>query len=398
MRRTASRTATGAATAAYQEIVGAARVPAALTYWGMAWRNLWRQPLRAILTTLGVSVGVIAVVAMNSLIGGVEQSIHRGLRFAGADMVVFQAGVAADIFSSLDEESVRKALLDDPQVLEVCGGMSHLLPAKGSRFIVVLGLEKEGFAFPSEIVEGVPLSSSNEVALGTVASRTLQRRAGEDVELGGQTFRVANVFQTGVILFDGAIIMDLARLQDFLGRPGRVSAFFARLVEGANAQEVAARLERKHPELAVVTNVQEYRKVDTGLDFAKGMLRGITVASIIIGGLVVLNTMWMAVFERTREIGVLRAVGWSRRAVIGSILLESLGVGAAGAVVGSLLGVALANGIVRWSTAGQFVWPAHSIEPFLIVGAASILLSLLGGALPAWRAARISPAEALRHE
>ena len=131
------------------------------------------------------------------------------------------------------------------------------------------------------------------------------------------------------------------------------------------------------------------------------ILLGLLYFGVIMGvsiSVIVLNTMWMTVLERTREIGVLRAVGWSRREVLTAVLAESVIVGCAALVVGALLGVALAKLIVYTPIIAQFVKPAFAVKHFVLAGAAAVVLSVLGGALPAWRAAQVSPAEALRYE
>ena len=135
-----------------------------------------------------------------------------------------------------------------------------------------------------------------------------------------------------------------------------------------------------------MAHVSEYSKVDQGLEMAKGMVWTVTFIAVVIGSIIVANTMWMSVLERTREIGVLRAVGWSRRRVVVMIVLEAVGLGLGACVLGSVLGVALA-----WSTrwlpvSSLFVDPVFDAATFVLALSVALLLGVLGALMPAWRA------------
>src|SRR5262245_31125829 len=370
----------------------------ALTRNAIAWRNLIRQPLRTTLTVLGVALGVVAIVAFGAIVQGVRNSIESGLKLGGAQLVVFQAGVAADLLSSLDEDATRAKLLADPDVVRVAAGLSHIMPVGNQRFTVVLGGEPDGFMYSSDYSDGPPIRAPDEAGLGVVAAKSLGKRPGDTLEIGGRVFRVISIFHTGVVIYDAAITVHLRTLQEMLGREGQVTAMFLELRPGANVAQVAARLEAAHPELVAISNASEYRKVDVGLETSQGAVWAITVLAVLIGSVIVLNTMWMTVLERTHEIGVLRAVGWSRGAVQAMVLRESLVIGLIALVVGCGVGVAIAKLIVLAPVAAQFIRPSFGVLHFVLAGGAAVLLSVLGGALPAWRAARISPAEALRYE
>lgn len=370
----------------------------ALTRAGIVWRNLLRQPLRTTLTVLGVALGVIAIVAFGALVEGVRDAIDAGLRIGGADLIVFQAGVAADFLSALDEQTTRAKLQADPDVMSAAAGLMHIMPVGSQRFTVVMGVEPEGFTYSATYVEGPPIRAADEAGLGVLAAKTLGKRIGDTLTLADRTFHIVSIFHTGVVVYDAAIAVRLDTLQGLLGREGQVTAFLLDLRPEAQAATVAARLEAAHPELVAIANAAEYRKVDIGLEVSQGAVWAITVLAVVIGSVIVLNTMWMTVLERTQEIGVLRAVGWSQRDVLGMVLCESLAIGVLALLVGTALGVAAAHLIARAPMAAQFVRPSFGVLHFALAGAAAVLLSGLGGALPAWRVTRISPAEALRHE
>jgi putative ABC transport system permease protein len=128
------------------------------------------------------------------------------------------------------------------------------------------------------------------------------------------------------------------------------------------------------------------------------MLDGISVMAIAAGGLTVLNTMMMAVFERTREIGVLRAVGWRRRAVLRMILRESVLLGLLGGVLGVVLSFGLTALMRTNASLGSWVDPVWAWDIFARAMLLSLLLGAAGGLYPAYRATRLQPIEALRYE
>lgn len=365
----------------------------------MIGRTLFRQRVRTLLTVLGVSIGVAGIVGFGAVARGFWVSTNGVLHCINSDLAVFQAGVAVDLFSTLDERATREILAADPDVAESAAALWHVLPVQGHPFMMVMGLRPEEFACRDQgLVRGRGLQSDDDVVIGVIAERTLGKSVGDVVSLAGRPYRIAGVVHTGVVFFDGGIGMTLNRLQTLAVKPGRVTTFQVRLRPGADSRAVARRIEAAHPDLAVIRGAEEFNKIDQGLEIANGMVWAVTAMAVLIGGLIVTNTMWMSVYERTREIGVLRAVGWSRNRVVTLIVLESVAIALIACVVGCAGGVGLARLSAKLPVATRFVDPVFEISLFALALAAAVPLGVLGGALPAWRAARVSPVEALRHE
>jgi putative ABC transport system permease protein len=131
---------------------------------------------------------------------------------------------------------------------------------------------------------------------------------------------------------------------------------------------------------------------------SNSMIGAISVVAILVGGVGVLNTMLMSVFERTREIGVLRALGWGRRRILGLIMREALMLG----LLGGLAGIAIALGLVVLLQSipmiGLAIDAVWSTQIFVRALSVALLLGLVGGLYPAFRATRLTPIEALRYE
>ncbi|MBN2559649.1 MAG: ABC transporter permease [Phycisphaerae bacterium] len=370
-----------------------------LTMWGMSWRNLYRQPLRTVLTALGVSVGVVAIVAFGTMVRGFWASTNAAIHFGEGDMMVFQAGAAADLLSTLDEEKTRAALLADPDVVKAAPTLWHILPVPKMRFGFIIGLHIDEMASHGEhMLAGRNPEKDDELLIGKVVARTLDKSVGDEILLARERFQITGVFETDVVYFNGAIVMPMSHLQKLAGKEGKVSSFQVKVRPGVDPAVVGRRIEGACPDLCTIASAAQYKKVDEGLEIANAMVTTVSFLAIVIGSVIVTNTMWMAVHERTREIGVLRAVGWARHRIVAMIIIESAGVGLIACVVGCLLGVGLAKISARLPVAAQFVDPVFDWRPFATALAVAVVLSVLGGALPAWRAARISPVEALRYE
>ena len=371
----------------------------ALSMLGMTARNLYRQPVRTGLTVIGVSVGVMAVVAFNTTVRGLKGSLEKAIKTADADMMIYQKDAVADILSVLDENETRQELLADPDVSAVAAGLFSLKSVDHLPISLLFGINHDEFIRGSaEMLEGHRLEHLDEVVLGSIMAKMLKKGPGDMVTIAGYPYKITGVFQTDITFFNSSVVMLLPRLQEVLAKPGQATTFMVRLKEGADLQTVAQRLEKNLPDIAAITSADDYSKIDHGLLVAQTMVWVIALLTIFIGGVIVMNTMWMTVMERTREIGVLRAVGWPRSRIMRMILIEATGVGLLACVVGTIAGLILSQLTTLLPVTSQFLSPVYDLPPFLMAASVAIVLSLLGAAIPAVRATRISPAEALRYE
>lgn len=373
--------------------------PPALTRFGFVRRNLTRQPVRTSLTVIGVGLGVVAIVALNTTVRGLWSSMEVAIKTGGADMMIYQQGVAADIFSSLPEQQTRQTVLSDPGVAETASGLFHVMPVDDAPFMLLFGVRRGEFVLESDpTIEGRRPAAENEVMLGRTAARQLDKGVGQTVRLGGEPFDVVGIFETDVPFFNGGLLILLPKLQQMLDRPDQVTALMVKLNPGADLTATRQRIEAELPNVVTITNAAEYARVDKGLEIGQGMVWAISALAIFVGAIIVANTMWMAVYERTREIGILRALGWKRGSIVVMVLAEAVGVGLLACVFGCVLGVALAELSTLLPVTSQFNRPVYDLPPFLLALGVAVTLSLAGAIAPAWRATQITPAEALRYE
>ncbi len=373
---------------------------APLTVAGLTFRNLFRQRVRTSLTVLGVSLGVVAIVAFHSLVRGAYSMADDLFRTGGASLTVQQAGIAANILSALSVAEVRPKLESDPDVVEAAPVVLHPVPLATNQLVqVVIGIDPNAFPVQiASITQGRRAAAPNEVVFGDAAARRQNLEVGATVELMGLDYRLVGTFASEIPFYDAALLTTLEGAQTLAARPGKATLFLVKLREGADPVVVGERIEQANPGLATIAGVEDLSKVDRGVEMTQAMVYAISLIALIIGAIIVTNTMWMTVLERTREIGILRAVGWSRSRVTQMVLLEAVGVGLMAWLVGSLGGAALAHSTTYFEAIGTFVRPRFDAPPFLLALGIALLLSMIGAIAPAWRATRISPVEALRYE
>jgi putative ABC transport system permease protein len=162
-------------------------------------------------------------------------------------------------------------------------------------------------------------------------------------------------------------------------------------------KQVAKAVEKNYPgELITIASIEEFQRANNGLSTVETATTAISLLAIIIGGIGIINTMIMSVFERTREIGVLKAVGWKSGRILGMILGESIVLTFLAGIVGIILGVIGIEAIMAYTDTAMVL----TFTPILALKALAIavIVGIIGGIYPAYRASRLAPTEALRYE
>jgi putative ABC transport system permease protein len=253
----------------------------------------------------------------------------------------------------------------------------------------------------SHLLEGRTFGpgEGNVALLGRVLALNLGKKVGDDLDVAGEPFRVIGVYESDSLFESGALIVPLATLQRMMGREGQVTGFViqARSPDPVAITGLRKRIEAEFPGVAA-TPGRDHVQRDVQIRLAKMMAWATTVLALLLGSIGMLNTMIMAVFERTQEIGVLRALGWRRSRVLRLILGESVCLGLLGGALGMVLAVIGLRALLLTPTARGFIDPNLPPAVLLFGLILGLVLSILGGVYPAVRAASLDPSEALRHE
>ena len=370
----------------------------------MIFKNLLRRKGRTILTVLGISIGVAAIVALGALANGLQAGYDSFLTGSKADLVLSQPD-AIDVSMSAVEISVGSELENMSEVEDVSAMLQGLVQTESVPYFFVFGYPEDSFILDRfKIVEGYALNSreaqqarGKPALIGSSTAETLEKSPGDTIRITESVFRIVGVYETGEGLEDSGAVLRLQDAQQLLGRQHQASLFYIQLKDTQLADRVQRRVERRWPDLSLTTT-EAYADQQMMGDMMQSYVWAIAGLAIVIGGVGMMNAQLMAVMERTREIGVLRSVGWSRWRVLGMILGESLLVG----ILGGLLGVGLGwLALVQFSEVASFFGasPAN-IDPAILEQALGtvVVLGFVGGAYPSWRASRMQPVEALRYE
>ncbi len=370
----------------------------------MTFRNVCRRPLRSALTLVAVALAVCAVVALVGIATGFKRTFMDFYQGVGIDLLVVRTGSARRLTSTMEESLGDKiAALDG--VKEVVPGLADVVsfPDVGLYMVPVSGLMPETRVFESmKPVTGRRLTKADgkSVMLGVTLAESLGKTTGDTVEVvEGEPYEVAGVYDSFNVIQNGSIVMSVKELQGLMGREGQVSGFSIVTDDPTND----AQLKRIAKEVSALESgisvrpTREHVESLSEIQLAVAMAWLTSTVATIIGAVGMLNTMFMSIQERTLEIGLLRAIGWTRTRIISMILLEAIILSILGAVIGILSALGLVAMLTRMPAVNGLIEGHISLivigQGFLI----AILVGLIGGLLPAIRASKLSPSEALRH-
>lgn len=371
-------------------------------------KNVLRRRVRSSLTVVSMAVAVGAVVALVGISKGFEQSFLAIYQRQKVDLVIQQRGVKQKLTSVL-EAKLGDRIAKIPGVKQVASGLVDFtsMDELGPVGVLVQGWETDsplmqelnGNILPG----GHPLAPDdpNGVLLGERLAASLEKKVGDTQKIfDDKTYVVRGIFKSNTVYENGGMVVLLKDLQRFMGRPGQVSGFTV----VAERPEDKAEVERIRREIeALGANIEatpttEFVNSTNEIVVIRAISWLTSALGLVIGAVGMLNTMVMSVFERTREIGILRAIGWGRWRVVRMILMESvllsLTGGAVGAIAAVLVTRVLSNQPAVSGMIDSRIAPGVIGLGFLI----ALCVGLLGAAYPAYRGAQLLPTEALRHE
>ena len=361
-------------------------------------KNPFRNKIRSVLAIVGIAIGIATIVALGIITEGLKESTQETLRAGGADFTIVESNVS-DMFLSTINEDYTDKVDNISGVKESVGVLTSIQPIGDSPYFVIIGIDPSKISLSQiKIKSGRSIKEEDEIIIGKVAAEKLNKTIGDKINIKREDYRIVGIFESGNIQEDGGSFISLKKLQKIEDKEGKVTMIYVKAEKNANIEKIREKIEEKYGEnLTTIASLEDLQSVDQGLKTVDAATWAISLLAVIIGSIGVVNTMIMSVFERTREIGVLKAVGWKNRRILTMILGESLILTLIAAVVGSLMGVAAIQ-ILMHINMGGFIKPVYTPEIFLEAFTVAIFVGILGGFYPAYRATRLEATEALRYE
>jgi len=372
----------------------------------LVYRNIVRRPFRTALTLAALATAMTAIVALLGISRGFRRAFADVYGAHQIDIVVSRQG-AADRLSSAVSEDASRQLSALPGVARTAGVLLETLSLEdeGIYGIPTMGLPSDSWLLADYEVAGSAgpaagppqFSSPNarELLVGQNLADRLGLHSGASLSVFGEPFRIVGVFRSHSVWENGSLILPLPVLQELTGRDGQVTYVNVVLESTTDLPSAVAAIEAVDPRLLALATA-EFVQTDTRLKLADGMAWMTSLVAMIIGGIGTLNTMMTSVHERTREIGILRAIGWPRGRIMLMILLESCGLALAAAFIGGLAAYALTGLLSRSPATGGMIVPVINATTLGQGFVIALGIGLLGAWLPARRAAALLPTEAFR--
>jgi putative ABC transport system permease protein len=373
-------------------------------------KNPFRNRTRAALAIVGIAIGIATIVVLGMVTGGLQTATTSTLKAGAAEITVTPVGSSG--FGSAGgtlNESLANDLLNISGVSNTAGviglnanvtGVSNASSSGFGEGLLINGIDSDKLSLEGiDSINGSFYSngSSNELILGTTAASNLNKTVGSTINLFGTNFKVTGIYQTGNFITDSGGFMALNTLQNLTSNDGKVSDIAVKVADNANVTTVSQSIKNAYPnQLTATTAADQANRINQGLGFINTASFAISLLAIVIGGIGIINVMIMSVFERTREIGVLKAVGWRSSRILTMILGESIILTLTAAVVGIVVGVIGVNVLLAVTGAG--FKPELTVGILLRAIGIAFLVGIIGGLYPAYRASRLPPTEALRYE
>lgn len=366
----------------------------------LAIRNLRRRPVRSALSVLSIAIAVGSALALIGISRSIEDSTREGMAEIGDDIVVTQRG-ASDLFGGYMPEQVADRVASIPGVSRASGELFLFAPSERGRTVLSVGWPQNSYLWKGvPMREGrLPAAGESHVAvLGDSVAEALGKLIGDMLDLQGEKFRVIGIAKYASVINRGIVMVPLSDLQEVTYRQRQISMIhvnYARNLAIGDTVRIKEAIELLGR--VSVSSATEMLQNDRNFSILKAVSLAVSIIALGMGMLNVLNALLMATQERTREIGIVAAIGWTDTQIMSSIVIEGMMMCAIGCVLGIVLSFFAALLFPAIPTIGNYISFRPGLDLILPTIGAAFVLCTIGSLYPAWRAVRLPPAMALRH-
>jgi len=398
-------------------------------YFKLAIKNIRKRKLRSWLTVLGIIISIATIFVLISLSLGLQEAVQEQFRLLGTDKLIIQpkgqtgpTNSGAVSFTTKDADVVKK-VSGIKRVTFWTIGNAKIEHDKAVKFVMVIGIDLDSADLFTELgsykAEDGRLLKKGDVKSIMIGYRYKHEnflnkpiKIGDIITVQGEPFKVRGILQTlGNPSDDSLIYMPLEDFRSLFNKPDQIDTIIAQIGPNQDIKQIASKVEKKlassrglktdNTDFVILTPEELLTSFGNILSIVTAFLAGIAGISLLVGATNIANTMFTSVLERTKEIGVMKAIGAKNSDIMIIFLIESGLLGLIGGVIGVLLGMGIGKSIEYYAVTYlgtnllRVSSPTYLIMGCLLFG---FLIGSFSGAIPSYRASRTNPVDALRYE
>jgi putative ABC transport system permease protein len=392
-----------------------------IDYFLMAINSIRHRKLRSWLTLVGIIIGVAAIISLMTVSRSLESTIESQFEQFGANRIIISPKGFQGPGTSSEGLTIK-----DVETIEKIPGFKYVVPGiflsaeveyrKEVGFTLVSGIPAENFEeffvdSGAKLQEGRFIKEGDkfEAVVGSKVTEDMFKdklRLGSKIEIKGKEFKIVGILkEIGNSQDDNQINIPLETTREIFDKPEDVDAIIAQVKSPKDIpllqEKIKKELERKRNDtnFQVVTATQILEQINQVLGIMQFVLVGIAAISLVVGAIGIMNSMYTSVLERTKDIGIMKAIGARNSDILKIFLVESGMIGVVGGIFGILIGSMMALIIGQISKSAGFLLIVK-IEPLVLIFGLlfAFIVGIISGILPAYQASKLKPVDALRYE